>query len=151
MTWVVFLDTGILGYVTHPKGNEQTKECTEWLLKLLENGAQVCIPEVCDYELRRTYIHRSKNQALQKLEDLRNALLYVPITSEMMSLAAKLWAESRLKGKPTADEKELDVDVILAAQAKVKAAGQALTIATTNVGHLSLFADAREYRNIPPR
>lgn len=68
----------------------------------------------------------------------------------MMVRAAVLWAEARNNHMPTADNKELDVDVILAAQAQLIAAGNKLTIATTNVGHLSRFADARVYTAIPP-
>ena len=52
-------------------------------------------------------------------------------------------------GKPTADSKALDGDVILAAQAKLEEIkGHKVIIATTNVGHLSLFVDARECRQI---
>jgi hypothetical protein len=55
-----------------------------------------------------------------------------------MLLAAELWAQSRKAGKPTADPKALDGDVILAAQAKLlESGGNPVVIATTNVGHLS--------------
>lgn len=152
MTWVVFLDTGVLGYITHPKGNAESTRCTQWLLDLLDQGVRVCIPEVCDYELRRGYIHREKHRALAKLDDLRSTLEYVPIDSDMMAKAAKLWAEARQRGTPTADEKELDIDVILAAQAHLTTSNDdTLTIATTNVGHLSQFSDARRFQDIPPR
>ncbi|MEG4573384.1 hypothetical protein QUA56_11920 [Microcoleus sp. N3A4] len=50
---------------------------------------------------------------------------------------------------PTADPKELDRDVILAAQCLLVAeGGEEVVIATTNVGHLSRFVDAREWRDI---
>lgn len=154
MTWVVFLDTGVLGFITHPKANEETTQCTTWLRELLVHGVLVCILEVCDYELRRDYLRRAKRekgaqQALEKLDALKNALNYIPIRTDMMGRAAELWATTRNNGRPTADPKELDVDVILAAQAQLTAAGNTLTIATTNVGHLSLFADARAYTDIP--
>lgn len=153
MTWVVFLDTGVLGYVTHPNANEESNRCTTWLKELLNHGAQVCIPEVCDYELRREYLRRAPNdkgaqQALEKLEALKSVLDYIPIRTDIMIHAAELWAKTRNNHRPTADLKELDVDVILASQAHLTAAGSKLTIATTNVGHLSLFADARAYTDI---
>lgn len=66
-----------------------------------------------------------------------------------MLLAASFWAEVRKTGKLTADAKSLDGDVILAAQAKIEEIkGHQVIIATTNVKHLSLFVDAREWQNI---
>lgn len=89
-------------------------------------------------------------KALAKLDGLKGTLEYIPIRTDMMGRAAELWAQARNSGKATADDKELDVDVILAAQAQLTAAGNKLTIATTNVGHLSRFADARAYTDIAP-
>ena len=66
-----------------------------------------------------------------------------------MIQAAEFWAWARSQGRPTADPKELDCDVILAAQAElIKRAGDQPIIATTNVGHLALFADARLWSDI---
>jgi hypothetical protein len=66
-----------------------------------------------------------------------------------MLKAAELWAEARNRGRPTPDPKELDGDVILAAQAALVAdEGNEVIIATTNVGHLSQFIDAREWQLI---
>ncbi len=57
--------------------------------------------------------------------------------------------EARQRGRPTADPKALDGDVILAAQATLVAdEGNEVIVATTNVGHLSQFVDAREWRLI---
>jgi len=45
--------------------------------------------------------------------------------------------------------KSLDGDVILAAQAKIEELnGNQVIVATTNVKHLSLFVDAREWQMI---
>jgi hypothetical protein len=63
-----------------------------------------------------------------------------------MLKAAELWADSRKKGQPTCDPKELDCDVILAAQAlsvSVKA-----IVATNNIGHLGRFVEARKWQSI---
>ncbi|NEQ67432.1 MAG: hypothetical protein F6K21_18370 [Symploca sp. SIO2D2] len=66
-----------------------------------------------------------------------------------MLKAAELWAQARNTGRPTADPKALDGDVILAAQAILVAEeGNEVIVATTNVGHLSQFIDAREWRLI---
>jgi hypothetical protein len=67
-----------------------------------------------------------------------------------MRLAAQIWAEARQRGLPTADDKALDADVILAAQANLAASdGQSVVVATTNPGHLSRFVtDARTWSAI---
>lgn len=149
---LVFLDTSILGFVTHPRGNAKSKECTQWLIALLTNGNRVCIPEVCDYELRREYVRRNAISALDKLNALQTTLEYVPVSTSMMRRAADLWAHARNIHRPTAHENELDVDVILAAQGQSTATAEDnLVIATNNIGHLSIFADARLFQNIPPR
>ncbi|MCP2731874.1 hypothetical protein [Limnofasciculus baicalensis] len=66
-----------------------------------------------------------------------------------MLKSAELWASARKQGKPTADNKALDGDVILASQAiLVSNYGHEVIVATTNIKHLSLFVDAREWQNI---
>ena len=62
-----------------------------------------------------------------------------------MLRAAELWAEARRRGRSTADPQVLDCDVILAAQALAIGA----TVVTDNVGHLSLFVEAKSWRDIP--
>lgn len=69
----------------------------------------------------------------------------------MLKEAATLWAEARSQGIPTADEKSLDVDIILCAQWKLltqEFSGRSIIIATTNVKHLNRFAIAEDWRNI---
>jgi hypothetical protein len=148
----VFLDTGILGFVTHPKAdNDEVKQCIGWLHKLLKAGVRICVAEVCDYELRRDYLLRNATSQLRHLDGLNARVSYIPINTKMMVRAAELWAEVRRIGKPTADEKELDCDVILAAQAQVATLPEEdLVIATTNVGHLERFVKADSWRNITP-
>lgn len=64
-----------------------------------------------------------------------------------MLKSAELWAETRKKGKETADNKALDGDVILASQAILVANyGHEVIVATTNKKHLCLFVDAREWQ-----
>ena len=62
--------------------------------------------------------------------------------------AELLAAQARRQGQPTADDKALDGDVILAAQA-MTLGGTDVVIATTNVGHLSRFVPAALWPDIP--
>ena len=150
MSKIIFLDTGVIGYVTHPNADAESKDCLEWLITLVDKGVKVCIPEVCDYEIRREYIRRGSSKALQHLQELQDQVVtYIPISTLMMRKAADMWAQSRNMGKPTADLKELDVDVILCAQALLSTEnGDELIVATTNVGHLSNYVTASRWREI---
>ena len=147
---IVLFDSGPLGILTNPKGPPETLECNHWVESLLLKGYRMILPEIADYELRRELLRANKLKGIRRLDDCKLHLLeYLPITTPVILKAAKLWAESRLAGIPTADPKELDGDVILAAQGLlVGEGGEKVVIATTNVKHLSRFLDAREWRDI---
>ena len=148
MTEVILLDAGPLGMITHPR---QNREIAEWLQSILDAGASVVIPEIADYEVRRELLRAGKDKGVERLDSLKEAVPYLPITTPAMLKAAALWARARNEGQPTADDKALDADVILAAQAALLSEeGASAVIATTNVGHLSRFADARHWREIRP-
>ena len=146
MPKVILLDAGPLGMVTHPR---QNTDIVEWLKKILASGAVVLVPEIADYEVRRELIRAKKFKGIKRLEDLKQAIGYLPINTQVMLLAAEFWARARNEGFPTADNKALDADVILAAQAQSYDSGSFNpSIATTNVGHLSYFATADVWENI---
>ena len=147
---IVLFDTGPLGILTNPKGPPVTLECLHWVEALLLKGYRMILPEIADYELRRELLRANKLKGIRRLDDCKLHLVeYLPITTPVILKAAKLWAESRLAGIPTAEPKELDGDVILAAQGLlVGEGGEEVVIVTTNVGHLSRFVDAREWRDI---
>ncbi|QSV65697.1 MAG: type II toxin-antitoxin system VapC family toxin [Aphanizomenon flos-aquae DEX188] len=150
MNKLIFLDTNILGMVTNPKSsNSNCQECKEWLDELPLKSHQIILPEIADYEVRRELLRAGKTKGIKRLDQLKQAITYLPITTATMLLAAQFWAEIRNTGKPTADPKSLDGDVILAAQAKIEELnGNQVIVATTNVKHLSLFVDAREWQMI---
>ena len=102
------------------------------------------IPEIADYEVRREFLRAQRTVGIHRLDQLKEALPYLPLTTAVMLLAAQLWAEARQRGRPTADPKELDCDVILAAQAR----GVGATVVTDNIGHLSLLVEAQSWRDI---
>src|SRR5262249_49130820 len=148
---VVVLDSGPLGRVANPLATPENDLCSLWLEELLINGALVVIPEIADYEVRRELLRANKPESIKVLDALQSTNYYLPITTATMLKAAEFWAQARNRGKPTADDKALDGDVILAAQATLLTnLGDELVIATTNVSHLSLFVDAREWQDIKP-
>ena len=147
---IVLFDSGPLGILTNPKAGPVTLECQNWVESLLLKGYRMILPEITDYEVRRELLRANKLKGIRRLDDCKLHLLeYLPITTPVILKAAQLWAESHQAGLPTADPKELDGDVILAAQALlVSESGEGVVIATTNVGHLSRFVDARHWRDI---
>jgi len=139
----VMLDTGPLGKLAHPRPHP---EISAWFKGLLKANITIIIPEIADYEVRRSLLLAELEKSVIRLNQLKYVLTYQPLTTEIMLKAAELWASARKQGKPTADPNALDGDVILAAQALQVGA----VIATENVGHLSLFVDAKHWREILP-
>ncbi len=150
MSRIVLLDSGPLGIVTNPKATSPLyQEGKLWLQSLPLKGYIVMLPEIADYEVRRELIRADKAAGIKRLDELKSQIPYRPLTSEVMLLAAQLWADARRRGRPTAEPNALDGDVILAAQAILEAnQGNEVVIATTNVKHLSQFVDAREWLSI---
>ncbi len=157
MNTCILLDAGPLGMLANPKGSETTQACKAWLQDLLQKGARVSIPEIADYEVRRELLRANPSATLragmrtsvQRLDILKQSLEYVPLTTPMMLKAAELWAQMRQQGQPTADNKSLDADVILAAQASILCqSGEQVIVATTNVGHLNRMATAFRWQDI---
>jgi predicted nucleic acid-binding protein len=111
---------------------------------MVDSRTTIFIPEISDYELRRELIRAGLQSGIGRLDSLKRELRYLPLTTATMLRAAQLWAAARNRGRPTADSKELDGDVILAAQAeRVRA-----IVATDNVSHLSRFIEARRWEDI---
>lgn len=149
----LFLDTGVLGLVTHPAGGADASACLKWMRDCIEAGSIVCIAEIVDYELRRELIRR-KSGALAKLDALPQppSIQYLPLTTPVMRDAAQLWALMRNRGTPTAPHHALDGDVILAAQVTgfASASGGAAIVATTDVGDLTrLQLTAKRWEDVP--
>ncbi len=117
MSVVILLDAGPLGLITNPRASQETRDCNLWLESLVLKEVQVKIPEIADYEVRRELLRADKFKGIKRLDDLQLYLDYVPLTTKTMLKAAQFWAQVRKQGIPTADNKALDGDVILAAQA----------------------------------
>jgi len=69
--------------------------------------------------LKRELLRAGKIFSVARLQAFTSATpdRYLPLSDEALRLAAELWAKARQQGRPTADAKDLDIDVILAAQA----------------------------------
>lgn len=134
------LDTGVLGRIVHPRKHADAKR---WLASIVASH-DVLVSEVCDYELRRELIRIGASRSLDRLDELGRELRYVPVTTSVWRVAARLWALGRRAGRPTADEASLDGDVLLAAQARAEDA----VIVTTNARHFELFANVREWTDV---
>ena len=152
---IVFLDSGVLGILANPNKIGEASDCEQWLLSLLSKGVSILTSDICDYEVRRSLILESKKKpninSLESLDELQEIITFFPLTSDLMREAAFLWAEAHFQGIPTASEKNIDVDIIICAGWKLlteEFPGRYIVIATTNVEHLSRFAEAQEWGNI---
>ena len=95
-------------------------------------------------------MHFNFVESISRLDALKEAAGYIPLTTEMLLRAAEYWSEARKQGKPTADEGALDGDMILTAQAIVTQENNIedeVIIVTDNIGHLSLFAKALKWQD----
>ncbi|MFY9826629.1 MAG: nuclease [Thermoanaerobaculia bacterium] len=149
MSRTIVLDAGPLGLVTNPKYSPQSLACAQWLDALVASGVRVIVPEISDYEVRRELLRAQKWKGIERLDALAGLLQYLPLTTASMRQAAILWAKARQQGQPTAGDKALDGDVILAAQAITLDTPDVL-VATTNVEHLSRFVAAEIWQDIKP-
>jgi predicted nucleic acid-binding protein len=149
----IVLDSEVLGMVSNPHPQkQQTIDCNRWLEMALLAGHTVCLPEIIDYEQRRVFLHQNWKESIDKLDALKQYLEFLPITTDVMLLAARFWADAR-KNDPHAPQKpqnqRLDIDMILAAQARVNISyAHKVIIATANLKDIQPFADAREWRTI---
>lgn len=149
MSAVIFLDTGPLGVLSSPLNTPTIVQARGWLGELQAAGRQVIVPEITDYELRRELLRAGKKRGIKNLNQLGRRLEYLPVTTDAFRKAAELWASARKQGKPTAPDRDLDADVILAAQALTYGAPPVL-IATTNLAHFIPFVPAELWENITP-
>ena len=144
---VVILDSGPLGLLARCKEVLPAEVCRQWQKALLAAGHRVILPEITDYEVRRELLRINSLDSIRRLDRLPETIEYLPITTATMRLAAELWAQGRQSGQPAADPKELDGDVILAAQSLLLGVSD-VVVATTNVGHLSRYVNARFWQDV---
>jgi predicted nucleic acid-binding protein len=109
---LVSLDSGPLGLMTNPRGRPKSDQCRQWVKDLAAAGVRVFVPEVADYEVRHKLIHIQAIAAIRRVDQVKATLDYAPITTDVMLLAAELWAAARSAGLPTAGPDASDGGVI---------------------------------------
>ena len=93
------------------------------------------VPAIIYYELKRELLRARKSFGISRLDNFISATpgRYLPLSDE------------------AADVKDIDVDVILAAQALSFGPAPAdVIVATTNAKHLSRFITAKDWHEIVP-
>lgn len=143
MAAIHLLDTGPLGLLAHDRPVHRIRIQT-WLVQELTAGGTVYISEVADFEVRRelTRLIRAGQlppSRLNRLDQLANLFVYLPVSTAMWRRAADLWADARQQGLPTASAAALDADVLIAAQAAEVLA----TVVTNNPGHMGRWVTVR--------
>ena len=144
MAKLVLLDAGPLGMISHPRAKS---DIVGWLATLVTAGADVLVPEIADYEVRRELLRAGRKKGIERLDQLKATLGFVPITSTAMLTAAAFWAQARRRGRPTARDESLDADVILAAQAATLT-NKGVVVASSNPKHIARFVPADHWQNI---
>lgn len=142
----VVLDANVWGRVVNPK---DASGVADWIDSLVASGRNVIVPEISDYEVRRSLLRLSIGTRRWSLyEEMLDSLLYAPITTEAMRIAAEIWAQARLAGKPLTSDERLDGDAILIGQTLSLAPTNRILVATTNVKHIGQYASAEVWREI---
>lgn len=147
---IVLLDSTPLSLLTHPANDKEPLECKALVKRLVLGDIQVAIPEIIDYEHRRELIRIKSQDSLKQLDLLKQALPPVPLKPRVMVKAAELWAWARNTGQQTAHDENIDIDVILAAQAIILAEEEQdyVVVATGNVKHIARYTPALHWKNI---
>jgi predicted nucleic acid-binding protein len=148
---LIVLDAGPLGLACSRPGTPAVDACHAWLLALEAGGAEILVPTVADYEVRRELIRLRATTKLRNLDDLAARFDLVDIGAKAFRRAAEYWAHLRQGGLPTSGTEDLDADALLAGlAATIGKPGDVVTIATTNVRHLGRFPgiEAREWSKI---
>jgi hypothetical protein len=154
MARLILLDGGPLGMIVRAPSKPHIVRCLTWLNTILATGAIVVMPEIAHYEVRRELLRIRAVGSLRRLDhalDPSSGFDHLALTTNAIIKAAEFWAFLRQTGVPTASPDALDADAILAGQASIAGQpGDTVTIATTNLAHLSRFPgiDAQTWDHI---
>lgn len=140
MIEAVLSHTGPLGLITNPRRSPDAEACRAWLVDLVKADITIFNPEIADYELRRELTRNRKATGLHRMDRMAVEYQYLPVTTEA-------WRQ----GQPPASDRELDGDVILAAQAAtLPLLTDRVVVATGNAGHIARFTAAKSWQDVSP-
>ena len=146
---LVVLDSGPLGLLSNPTTTGEPSHIRDWALHLVDVGATIVVPEIADYEVRRELLRAGKANGIRRLDQLIEGFVFDPLRTSHFRRAARLWADARNRGLPTAHDAALDGDVLLAAQAiELEATDPQTVVITTNPKHLEVFVRALRWRDL---
>lgn len=151
MSRIILLDAGPLGLAVSRPGTPHVDACLAWLVSMEMAGADVLIPTIADYEVRRELERLGATAKLRRLDHLSARFGAVDVLAPAFRRAAVFWSHVRRGGLPTAGDADLDADALLAGvAATIGLPDDVVTVATTNVRHLARFpgVDAREWWTI---
>jgi hypothetical protein len=97
------------------------------------------VPAIAYYEAVREMELRNAAKQIARFQDFCfEAGRFIPLTTDHLTQAAKLWTQMRCSGTPTSDRHSLDGDVILAAQVfSLSLEASDYVVATSNAVHLT--------------
>src|SRR3954462_11841830 len=98
MARLVLLDAGPLGLACSRSGVLVVDRCRAWLLALEVTGAEILIPAISEYEVRRELIRLRATVKLRNLEVLKNRFDSQAISDVALTRAAEFWALVRRAG-----------------------------------------------------
>jgi predicted nucleic acid-binding protein len=158
MPQVIILDTGPLSNCVvnrMPDAGEPlspSQACRLWLTECENRGATVLVPAIAYYEVLREIERREATAQRQRLQTYCFAPgRFIPLATAHLESAARLWAQARKTGTPTASDNALDGDTILCAQVlSLNLPDTQYVVATTNPKHLGQFVRVEEWQNINP-
>ena len=105
----VFLDASPLDLLTRRQGIPEADACRLWMDGLTAKGILVYIPEIADYEVRRGLHHGGFTERIGRLDTLKQTppLIYLPLSTLAMNVAAAMWAQAQKQGVATAHKHAL--------------------------------------------
>lgn len=127
--------------------------CQNWIYDCLSRGNRVVVPAISYYEALREFERLGATTQIARMRAFCRAVpnRFLSLTDADLDLAAKLWADIRNAGLPTASNDALDGDVILAAQTlSLGVPLDNLVVATSNPAHLTRFVPAELWSDMIP-
>jgi predicted nucleic acid-binding protein len=154
---IIFLDSNIVGLLCNNNYFEGV-ECRNWFFSQYSRGSRFFTSDICIYEVRRGLLkssiaRREPVPGLLALQAIRNNdyLEFLSVSTEVLDLAAEIWAEVATGGRTTRDDKNIDVDIIISAHYQILVdlyQGQQVIVATKNLKHISQFCAAANWQDI---